>query len=348
MMEKRNSIIDCIRGVAMYLVILGHVLQYCTLKEADCFELPIFKMIYSFHMALFMLISGYLLYYSFEKSRSVLKLMKRTLSFLICIAIWSEGFYLFRVGFSNLTIEGIIASLSAYWFIWATLFSQLIVYVITLIPHKGIRYLVLILSCASTVLWSNQFTMTAWMYPYCVTGYVYADNRKTVEAFVKRYIKYIFLIAGLLWGLMFIWFDKDMMTYISGVNIFNSNFSVSTQLFYDVYRFILGLSGSVAIIGIIYLGLVKCRKMMCALEETGKYTLQFYLMQKFICEYGAQYTVMKAKDFLGFNPLMLNEYFYQLIAAPVFAALLIILIIIIHRIWMKNFTFLYSICFGKV
>lgn len=81
---ERNIKIDLFKGVAISLVLIGHSIQgACTIENSDCFENIFFKTIYSFHVPLFMLISGYLFYYSHKKAKSTLPILKkRILSFL--------------------------------------------------------------------------------------------------------------------------------------------------------------------------------------------------------------------------------------------------------------------------
>lgn len=52
--KERNIIYDKVRGVAILLVVLGHVIQY---SYSDFFHVPAFNIIYSFHMPLFMFLS---------------------------------------------------------------------------------------------------------------------------------------------------------------------------------------------------------------------------------------------------------------------------------------------------
>ena len=67
MENSRNNFIDIIKGVAIFLMLWGHVIQYCVAKtNIDFYENWVFKFIYSFHMPLFMLVSGYLFFYSFS------------------------------------------------------------------------------------------------------------------------------------------------------------------------------------------------------------------------------------------------------------------------------------------
>ena len=59
-MDKRESFYwDIVKGAAIFLMIWGHCIQYCALKDISYMDDVMFKIIYSFHMPLFMLISGY-------------------------------------------------------------------------------------------------------------------------------------------------------------------------------------------------------------------------------------------------------------------------------------------------
>lgn len=84
-MEDRLDYIDNIKGFAMLLVVVGHLLQNCF--EADVIHsMPddeslfqagfLIRVIYSFHMGLFFLVSGYLTYRSVRSFRRLV--FKRT------------------------------------------------------------------------------------------------------------------------------------------------------------------------------------------------------------------------------------------------------------------------------
>lgn len=60
-MKKRNETLNIARGFAIILVVVGHIIQY-NLIGSSCTS--IFKIIYTFHMPLFFLLSGYVSFYS--------------------------------------------------------------------------------------------------------------------------------------------------------------------------------------------------------------------------------------------------------------------------------------------
>ena len=97
-MEKnRNTFIDLITGIAIFLMLWGHCIQYCVAgSEIDFFENIVFKFIYSFHMPLFMLVSGYLFFFSFSKRSLKELLIHRVQSLLQPIVFCSFFNHLIR------------------------------------------------------------------------------------------------------------------------------------------------------------------------------------------------------------------------------------------------------------
>jgi len=82
---ERNKIIDITRGYAMFLVVLGHAIQYANPETMD--ENIIFRLIYSFHMSLFMFISGLAVSYSKTEINSDW-LRKRFFNLIIPFFAW--------------------------------------------------------------------------------------------------------------------------------------------------------------------------------------------------------------------------------------------------------------------
>ena len=62
MENKRIDYIDTLRAFAIFLVTLGHCLEYGGYKDS-----VLINLIYSFHMPLFICISGFVISYSYER-----------------------------------------------------------------------------------------------------------------------------------------------------------------------------------------------------------------------------------------------------------------------------------------
>lgn len=115
--KERIDYIDGMRGMAIILVVLGHLLQY---NLVDGEHNPVFSIIYSFHMPLFFAISGYVatlgskitnIYEFFRYIR------KKTLSILLPFLVWTfiVNKFVFAKSWNVLTLEDLISELSDPW-----------------------------------------------------------------------------------------------------------------------------------------------------------------------------------------------------------------------------------------
>ena len=89
MENYRNLMIDIVKGIATLLVAWGHFIQFSMWGAEAFFENEVFIIIYSFHMPLFALISGYLFWSSLKKRNLRELLLSRITGLLIPIVSWS-------------------------------------------------------------------------------------------------------------------------------------------------------------------------------------------------------------------------------------------------------------------
>lgn len=54
--QKRDGRLDCIKGIAISLVVLGHILQFCYVGYSSTF---LFNIIWTLQIPLFVIVSGY-------------------------------------------------------------------------------------------------------------------------------------------------------------------------------------------------------------------------------------------------------------------------------------------------
>lgn len=129
--KKRNHFLDFTKAFAIILVVFGHCIQFGSgenyLKEGLYFDNIIFKYIYSFHMPLFMLISGYFFAYGINKEAKEIFINKFK-SLIVPILTWAILPLVIFIAVKCLKNEfSIISTLKYYisyslhslWFLWA-------------------------------------------------------------------------------------------------------------------------------------------------------------------------------------------------------------------------------------
>lgn len=97
-MKNRDSYFDVVKGVAILLVIIGHSIQYgngeAFFTNNLFYNNILYKVIYSFHMPLFMLISGYFFYFSNNKYNTIHLIGNKVRTILIPIISFSFLYFL--------------------------------------------------------------------------------------------------------------------------------------------------------------------------------------------------------------------------------------------------------------
>ena len=211
---RRNGYIDFIKGWAILLVLVGHAIQYCYGAEyflqGTYFSNPIFKFIYTFHMPLFMAVSGYLLQQTLN-NRTELEVAKRRLRQL-GLPILSFGVLAFAIKWVVYPMFDIIGCVKELlltcvgnlWFLWALLYNQLLLLLIRRMGDKVWMYVlagVLIYFIPDSSYIPARYT---FLYPYLVVGYMtgkYTLNRVyTVKKRMGISVSMLLLYVGALYA----------------------------------------------------------------------------------------------------------------------------------------------------
>ena len=88
-MKNRDNKFDFIKGILIILVVIGHAIQALYgIDNKEVWYNPIFNIVYTFHMPLFIFISGYFFSSSLKYSFSIL-LEKKATRLLVPTFIWS-------------------------------------------------------------------------------------------------------------------------------------------------------------------------------------------------------------------------------------------------------------------
>lgn len=337
--SKRNYQIDFLRGFAVFLVLWGHCIQYMSQGQFDFFENVIFRFIYSFHMPLFMAISGFLFYYSFNKYSFKNLILKSIRGLLYPLVICNCLFFLIYyrssiIDFFNgvIGIKSIINifynNLGHFWFLWSVFFSSIgVVIACKLFKNRwfwGFLFIFIILTLLPEFLEFNK-EMNIWMFPYFVSGFLYNKYNNKIKTNIKMIIGLISIPSFLI---LFNYFHYDVYIYNSFFTGLINTKGILYQNFINIIRFSIGFVGIIMIVFIIN-NLFKLKmfnnKITDFIAYLGKYSLQIYIVQTFIIE-------CFVIGFLASNNILLfvtsNIYLFNFIYTPIFSILFSLLIMI--------------------
>ena len=349
-MEKRNKEIDIIKGIATLLVLWGHSIQYFSLDNFSFYENWMFRGIYSFHMPLFMIVSGYLFFYS-KKRHSFRKLcISRIKSLGGPLIIWGgcygfitqsvrSIFYHEPISYYNLGKE-----FFANWFIWSVLIISINVAVIENICDICLKK---IIAYALSVIFLSLLPCSEnnlFMFPFFVFGY-YANKNKMLPRKIC-WDKRIHLLIPILFIFSLRFYGIEDFVYISGVNPFTSTEGFYRQIGIDIYRWYVGLIGSFAII-IAVKYLIKLvsetNRLVIWVEKVGQHSLQIYLLQRILLENLGYYVAQIIFLNIGYNPLILNIQIYNLLITPLiatsYACIILYIINVFNKLKLSRFLF---------
>lgn len=261
--ENRNQYYDIIRGVAIILMVFGHSLQYGSgtdfLKSTAFFDDKLFQFIYSFHMPLFMFLSGYLAFYSVSRYTSFTLLLKNKARLLLFpILGWQTFAYIIKVitalihgesiTFSFIYIYGVSYIRSLYadiWYLWLVFDFTLLVYLVRRYCKDCIWiYLVLFIITffvPASVINSNY---CGFMYPFFIVGYWCKKNEaKTNQVISKIGLAKVFLLITICYTILFAFWNINSYIYTTGFSLWGHP-NMAAQFGIDIYRMCIGFAGT--------------------------------------------------------------------------------------------------------
>lgn len=194
MTPTRNITLDISKAIAIILVVLGHSIQYCSgLEKQEALSLGVSRFIYSFHVPLFMLVSGWLFYATVQRHSAKDIVVGRVKTFawpILTLAFVNitVQYYEYRDAWS--IIQNMPFSLvNSLWFLWALAIATILMCTTrSVFQDKWWGYAILVLL---TLLLPDGSPLRAYMFlvPIFVTGYISAKYTKSIGG-VKRQFSY--------------------------------------------------------------------------------------------------------------------------------------------------------------
>lgn len=297
-MEKtnQNTFIDIVKGIAIFLMLWGHCIQCCyTGSGLDFYENGMFRFIYTFHMPLFMLVSGYLFFSSFSK-RDLKELLVHRVQGLLqpiifgsffCFLVTTSFFYALRGQFDTLFSGNWMTNLTSLWFLWSVLAATVATAIVCKKATRLPVQIFLLFAMIPVVGFFPNIDLNLYMYPYFVLGFYFAKYKDQLPAFVHN-AKYLSLP---LFPVLLHFFEKKHYIYTTGL-LPSDTYSLPQMLMIDAYRWIIGLVGSIFMVTVLQLLYqhitVKTKNpvLSTGLSKIGQKSLQIYVFSMaFLSEY---------------------------------------------------------------
>lgn len=336
----KNQTLNVLKGFAIVLVVYGHVIQRTMVVAGqDFFSHPVFKIIYTFHLPLFVFISGYLLAFSLQRRSLRAVFLTRCKSLLIPFAVWSILDLLINSFLSKMDGNGE----PIHW-------GQEIVQYLFVNPAVWFLFMLFMMSCV--LLWSvklqNRLGLAAfgivyagiliipvneyaavyyvkWFYLFYLAGY--CVNRYVMKIIAKFNNALVLGGSLILFSVLAGYWTKTDYIYVNKMNFLTADYGFEVLRF--AYRYCVGFMG---IIAMFFLGAyVSKNKLGHVLGFIGVYSLDIYLLQRYLVE--GFYPRLLARTGWSFD---FYSPFFLFIFAPAIVVLAILLCAIISRFFLRS------------
>ncbi len=287
----REKEFDIAKAIAIVMVVIGHCIQlgsgdayYQSLAFFDNF---VYRLIYTVHMPLLMIISGYFFEHSSQKKKPLELFCGKIISIGVPIFAWV--FLTHSWHFVNKPVYTVIkeiadGTISSFWFLWAVILSGAYMCLVLSLPEKMRVYAVILGGIATFVTPDLKNSHCCkFMYVCFIFGYYAAKYDLFSKAYnaIKKPI--VLIMSSMLYIVLFLFFDYDKYIYNTGWTLLRSSISEAGYCLYcDAYRTVIGILGSTLIIVFcMYLVQNKSREFRL-LSLLGSNTLGIYIVSTYL------------------------------------------------------------------
>lgn len=331
--EGRIWQLDLLKALAIFFVIWGHSVQQ--LSDYDYRTNPCYLFIYSFHMPLFMTISGF--FASKICSCKFQEMVKhRSRQLLLPVLAWSliifgTEYIMYRIGVAP-SYEPLITSRliggGSLWFLKSAFICTVLLWLANSFTNKTLGFII-------TLLFSQLifYYLIMVMYPCFLIGFFLNKNLNWIVEKKKP----IIVICGTLFivGAVYIsFFNTSINTEMWNLNLGIKNILFSGKLpnseelstlinyiGYRYFRMIIGMLASITLICIMFsINSIPMSKSFDHIYYIGQNTLSIYVIQTVVLETVLRYTI-KIKEISLFE--------FNLIIAPIISLLVLYICLII-------------------
>ena len=321
--NQERAYINVVKGIAVVLMIWGHCIQYSSESAFNVFDHPVFQGIYSFHMPLFMLISGYLFAFSFRKRDLKTLLVRRTQSMLqpIVFASMLNAFLaklptllLYRT--IRLTNGELFTGLYSLWFLWCVLSASTAVAIAGKAARNSWQQLLYMILGVFLVALFPENHYHLYMYPYFVAGFYYGMYRSRIPSWLTKCA----MASLLIFPVMLPFYESRHFIYFTPV--YSPEMELLEMLQLNGFRWGIGFAGSLFVLVLSKWGfcLLEGRKagakLLQLLSNLGENSLAIYSISVALLSGYLSKVFDRVLLVAGSNIFAENMVFYNWIFAP--------------------------------
>ena len=307
---------DVVKCVAIFMVVWGHALNAFDASHLHCAQL--YRFIYSFHMPLFMMVSGFFSASSFQLGGRIF-LKRKVIQLLLPALSWSliTCAYIAVVNNANeytLFYEFVGNS----WFL-KTLFACFVCAFMAKMWLKSDVMAFVLSCCIAFVIPRGSFLQFNWLLPFFWAGYFFRKYQETIRSHTN-----IILMAAL----------SAILTLLYLKNTFNISHTIHidinalvTQPVALLSSFLWAIAVSLMVILLVHQFCKSENTFVKTMAFVGRYTLAIYVIQ----------TIFLEKFLRKFSLVQTNDQIlYNYVYTPIISWLVIVVCVSIARIIERN------------
>jgi fucose 4-O-acetylase-like acetyltransferase len=285
-MRERIYTIDALKGLAILLVVFGHAFQG-NLTNFD--DNVVFRVIYSFHMPLFMFLAGLVAVYNIENP-VISYLTKKFLALVVPFISWYALDYFVTGAYHSIAVKTYIARIISspewgLWFLWV-LFLNYCLLVLSVKMGKVLGIYAFLITFL-LVLWCPVGILGIWVlkkfFFYFALGYLFMKYRSILKEYLSP-IKYSAIVIFPL--LAFQWHMKKGFAFAQDVKNFFSGIGIQFLSEYFLYTCSIAVAVSGIVCAYLFIEAIKRNFIHRYLCWLGGYTLDIYVCHHLFLGYG--------------------------------------------------------------
>lgn len=280
--DNRIQYLDVTKAVAIILVIIGHAIQYSNgmiYRTSEAFyDNLVFKMIYSFHMPLFMVISGYLTWGSYQRHGGEKTLINRLRDLAPPILFWGTVLCLLDLLSHEYSINKLIGNYTGtLWFFISIILCTACIAICERSQHSIFWYLCIFVIIHLT----PGLQLHKFMFAFFMAGFLKAKSMSISQNRTNTITSTCCCLC--VWLCCLFAFTNDTYIYKTGLTIVSpwAQLPLIEQVKVDIIRYIAGFAGSLSVIGFCKYA---CEKTSIPqlIITIGKSTKEVYILQMIV------------------------------------------------------------------